>query len=328
MSEYKRWISYIYSYENEEKKNNIGFARIEIRDKKVKITVHINVLSVNESMDVYLYMHNGSKVKGYNIGQIKQKNGACDGSYMLSAESVLGSKYGINDMNGLIIYHSDSKFFASAWDDNPVTVSGLKEDEKTAKSIESVKENIQESVQEYEALVEAVVELESEMSQPDSPPENNVQFDEQINADTEQEEIAAVLEASVIKEPEGIRERIIKSAEKMKHMYPRMYPFEDDEMEWCVRIEPQDIGQLPIDTWVIANNSFLLHGYYSYRHLMLMKTLCREHPCYLIGVPGVYHNKDEFMAKMFGFEVFKAMSCKEDVKGEFGYWCISILDKI
>lgn len=313
MSEYKRWISYIYSYEQEEKKNNIGYARIEIRDKKVKITVHINVLSVNEPMEVYLYMRNGYKVKGFSIGRIKQKNGACDASYIFPVNSVAESIYGLNDMDGLIIYHSDSKFYASAWDDNPVTVHGLKEAD----------------VSEYEADAEHEEdpEMQPEPQEQTDDILSDKQFDEQPVVD-EQEETAAALEASVIKEPEGIREQIIKSAEKMKQMYPRMYPFEDDEMEWCIRIEPQDIGQLPIDTWVIANNSFLLHGYYSYRHLMLMKTSCKDHPCYMIGVPGVYHNRDEFMAKMFGFEVFKAMNCKKDVRGEFGYWCISILDKI
>lgn len=319
MSEYKRWISYIYSYEQEEKKNNIGYARIEIRDKKVKITVHINVLSVNEPMDVYLYMHDGLKVKGFNIGQIRQKNGACDGSYIFPVNSVAESNYGIIDMNGLIIYHSDGKFFASAWDDNPVTVRGLKEvkGNEVPPEVVSEEKTESESEEEDEPVYEAAFSEEKE----------NVDEQEQ-DFIFENEETAAALEASVIKEPEGTRERIIKAAEKMKHMYPRMYPFEDDEMEWCIRIEPQDIGQLPIDTWVMANNSFLLHGYYSYRHLMLMKTCCKDHPSYLIGVPGIFHNKDEFMAKMFGFEVFKAMNCRKDVRGEFGYWCISILDKI
>ena len=57
-----------------------------------------------------------------------------------------------------------------------------------------------------------------------------------------------------------------------------------------------------------------------------MKTADVNRPRYLLGVPGIYHNKDEFIAKMFGFKLFKPMKNKSDVKGEFGYWCILVTE--
>ena len=44
--------------------------------------------------------------------------------------------------------------------------------------------------------------------------------------------------------------------EKMLDQGMRMYPFEDDEMRACVRLEPQDIGRLPMQYWRLAGNSF------------------------------------------------------------------------
>ncbi len=279
MSEYKRWISYIYSYENGEKKNNIGYARIETRDMKLKVTVHINVLSVKEPMKVYLYVREQGDIQGILIGEIKIDGGVGEGSFITSAQSIADSTYGINDICGLIVFYDKNKFYGSEWDDKPIVLTQSKE---------------------FEAKKEPEPELVPQQASA---------------SDTVEEEIEI---CSLEEEP--------NAAEKILLKYPRMYPFDDDEMQSCVRIEPQDIGQLPIDAWAIANNSFLLHGYYSYRHLVLMKTADRNHPAYFIGVPGIYRNKDEFMAKMFGFELFKPMSCKEDMTGEFGYWCVPITD--
>ena len=114
-------------------------------------------------------------------------------------------------------------------------------------------------------------------------------------------------------------------AKRIYNSFPRMYPFEDNDIAWCVKIEPQDIGLFPMDVWVLGNNSFLLHGYYSYRHLIFARINDRDGMHYILGVPGIYHNREKFMAKMFGFERFKCIKKKELRTGEFGYWYIPII---
>ncbi len=100
-----------------------------------------------------------------------------------------------------------------------------------------------------------------------------------------------------------------------------MYPFHDDELNHCIRIEPKDFGLLPSQHWALGSNSFLLNGYYSYRHVLLgVKEENGKRNCYL-GVPGVYHRREIFMAKMFGFSLFKGVQDKKTVAiGDFGYW--------
>lgn len=113
-------------------------------------------------------------------------------------------------------------------------------------------------------------------------------------------------------------------AKRIYRSFPRMYPFEDNEIAWCVRIEPQDIGLFPMEAWILGNNSFLLHGYYSYRHLIFARINDKNGFNYILGVPGIYHNREKFMAKMFGFENFKCVKRKAQRTGEFGYWYIPI----
>lgn len=106
--------------------------------------------------------------------------------------------------------------------------------------------------------------------------------------------------------------------------YPRIYPFEDNEITLCVKIEPKDIGILPSEAWVYSNNSFLLHGFYCYHHIILAKINDRFGCRYILGVPGIYHNRERFMAKMFGFECFKSIRKRELKQGDFGYWYVTI----
>ena len=95
-----------------------------------------------------------------------------------------------------------------------------------------------------------------------------------------------------------------------------MYPFEDDEMEKCVQIAPGDFSDFPKEYWQMGSNTFLLQGYYNYRHLIL----ARDKEKVYVGIPGQYHRRDKYMADMFGFGRFKSILRKKERLGDFGYW--------
>ncbi|HIR27385.1 MAG TPA: hypothetical protein IAB84_05360 [Candidatus Choladousia intestinigallinarum] len=94
-------------------------------------------------------------------------------------------------------------------------------------------------------------------------------------------------------------------------------PFGEDELMSCVRIFPCDIGRMQQEGWNTGKNSFLMHGFYRYRHLMLAMT---EKGKYLLGVPGIMNPQEKYMANMFGFSWFKACQTREQ-GCPFGYWC-------
>lgn len=126
----------------------------------------------------------------------------------------------------------------------------------------------------------------------------------------------------VMKKPNMIPDSPI--AVRFFKSFPRINPFEDNEIIQCVKIEPKDIGLLPKELWGLSNNSFLLHGYYSYRHLIFAKMMDRSGIQYIIGVPGTYHSKEKFIARMFGFDCFKPAKKRELRQGDFGYWYVAI----
>jgi hypothetical protein len=113
--------------------------------------------------------------------------------------------------------------------------------------------------------------------------------------------------------------------DKLRREHTRILAFDYEEGCEILTIKPQDIGLLPRDSWVFGNNSFLLHGYYNYRYLILAKLFnASGAPRYLLGVPGHYYSNEQYMASMFGFPSF-VLSKEQPVEdGRFGFWYTDI----
>lgn len=124
-----------------------------------------------------------------------------------------------------------------------------------------------------------------------------------------------VIKASVYEENDkDFGERILST-------FPVMYPFASGIIDKSVRIELKDIGCLPIKMWVLANNTFLLHGYCSYRHIIFAKIKISDiETQYAVGSPGIYNSYDENIARQHGFIYFQPIGEVKDKNGTFGYW--------
>lgn len=109
--------------------------------------------------------------------------------------------------------------------------------------------------------------------------------------------------------------------ENLRRDHTKILDFDYEKGCEILTIKPQDIGLLPREIWVYGNNSFLLHGYYNYRYLILAKLFNPEGtPRYLLGVPGHYYSNERYMASMFGFPNFVLSKNQPMEDGRFGYW--------
>lgn len=109
--------------------------------------------------------------------------------------------------------------------------------------------------------------------------------------------------------------------DRLRVAYPKVTAFECADGCEILVIKPQDIGLLPRENWVYGNNSFLLHGYYNYRYLILARLgKSGERGRYILGVPGHYGNNEKYMAAMFGFDRFVRSTRQPPRDSRFGYW--------
>lgn len=109
---------------------------------------------------------------------------------------------------------------------------------------------------------------------------------------------------------EGLKE---DKWEQILDTYDNIHPYGDERV--YVKLEPKDFIILSGKYQHLVNNSFLLHGFYNYRHVILGK----EGELYYLGVPGVFYEREKMVALMFGFEAFECES-GESKAGEFGYY--------
>lgn len=100
-------------------------------------------------------------------------------------------------------------------------------------------------------------------------------------------------------------------------IYPHVRPFRDGRE--YLSIGPGDFVLFSADAYKMVNNSFLLHGYYNYNHLILTRIEKKGEILYYIGAPGNYYEREKQVAIMFGFESFE---CAEEPAqtGDFGYY--------
>lgn len=119
------------------------------------------------------------------------------------------------------------------------------------------------------------------------------------------------------KKAESETSQICAVIEEMFRKRAAFQPFDDAEIESCVMILPCDIVRLQQENWNVGRSSFLQHGFYQYRHLLLGKN---KEGSYILGVPGIRNPQETYMAQMFGYDLFRK-SARPDTGQTFGYWC-------
>lgn len=183
---------------------------------------------------------------------------------------------------------------------------------------ETPQESSQESFQEAQTEArrkdsqESTREVWKEMP-PDSPPDHQEAF-QSDSQNQKQPQPDSSKEFSKEDPAESLWNRL-------RAAYPKVTAFECADGCEILVIKPQDIGLLPRENWVYGNNSFLLHGYYNYRYLILARLgKPGERGRYILGVPGHYGNNEKYMAAMFGFDRFVRSTRQPPRDSRFGYW--------
>ena len=97
--------------------------------------------------------------------------------------------------------------------------------------------------------------------------------------------------------------------------------------EGC-RISTADLAQFGEEASVLKSNHFLLKGYGRYHHILAGKVRYAGEERYCIGVPGIYENREKYMAEIYQFPVFLSLTENRMKTGSFGYWLYLLRDGI
>ena len=276
----RRFIRYLYEYEQEKKMRNVGFVKVEQDVDQCVIHVHGKGFRMEENaqgLRAYLFWNTEDKCIGIPQGVTEVPDPAVNWQLCYTPEDV-GKKENYDLVNGIILKDVNGHWYAAVWNDDVVNVCRME-----------MWKMEEDSVQGEET------ECKKGLAQDEEP---------ECKKETLQDE----------------------ESESGK--------LEDDlEKEACLggkvrKIQRKDMVCLPRCEWRHANNSFLIHGYYNYHHLILTVRDDRLK----LGVPGVYHPQEEKAAESFGFPEFipaeeldlKLTDEEKNDREKFGYWCRDI----
>lgn len=333
MSEYRRFFSYIYAYEQNQKTSNAGFAKIEMRGAVTTIELHIRGIATHTpAACLYLFVRSEDAILGFPLGDVPFSGGTADRRFTLSQPKLGESSYRIPDAAGILLFADDNICFVSQWDEAPIDWNSFriyKPEDAPAPERNDVLTGIPapEPKPAAEAPEENVIQS-TELAQPQpmqavfaavtNPPSEKP-------ADRTFDENPVPEEAFSESTPPAAQGSWEETWRQLTNALPLMHPFSNENIH-CVRVELKDLRLLPPSNWHLCNNSFLLHAFFTYRHLIFGEIPSAKEHKWFIGVPGIRYRQEHVLAAIFGFSDFLPDKESSDADAPFGYWVVSMTE--
>lgn len=320
--DYRRFISYLYSYQGEDKGVNVGYIRCEQRQGFVRFTMSLNDHQGIEDgkYKVYLYrLEEDSVPIGYILDEIILHDHSAELRLQTNSSNVWNTGRQLLDFDGVLVRYDTAHNYMSQWSDRDVSLGRF----ITWQDLNNKKKDVEEEKETKEIKEEKEEKQTKEAREAEIQEENSEEFSSEIGVD--------LLHAADITPDEttmsaastnGSSKSVISPLTiQLMENRPKLPDFENHEIYDCVRIMPNDIGMLEMENWRLGVNSFLTHGYYNYKYLLLGKIRFQDGVVKaVLGVPGVFDNKEQYIAKIFGFDVFVPLKHTNIKTGNFGYW--------
>ena len=298
-------IFYLYEYENNKRKRNVGFIKIARRYQTCILQIHIRGISTGNgaSLELYAFYRDGNAMTGTQIATLTCFGKTVSERLPVSERSFPEGRP-LSEMDGFLIKLPGDKpavfWMASAFF-FPVDISQLRPPAAPEEEPETI----------------PAPAPEEEPETVSAPAPDNVEAEAPGNTEAPVPESNRESSESPSVFSDGISGQERESAAETKEYR--------EEKKKARKIQRSDISVLPRRFWFLANNSFLLHGYHNYNHLLLAE----EDGRLWLGVPGIYDPREAKVADLFGFPQFtrEYADCLElepeegSDNADFGYWC-------
>ena len=292
----ERFITYMYAYENRTKGRNVGFVKVECRKDTCALEIHIrNLGRFSGKCRTYLLMD--ENVIGVELGTMIISYGQGQAIYYFDRNDIEQSGYRLEQVKAVRVECGSQEFLASCWSEE--AGNWIAQDISTFMKSENMQaDNV---VNSNMAQLNNVADQNTNGKQNNNMPHNSVYNPARAN----QQESNAQFNPGYYNSESGNLSQLENTASQ-------------SPQSQIDRIDLADIRRLFPTKQYYANNSFVIHGFMNYSHL-IVKT--EDNKKYL-GVPGIYEKPEEMMAKLFGFTEFvdEKTHSESQTEGAFGYW--------
>lgn len=143
MAGYRRFIAYVYDYENGKKGSNCGFIKVEVKDQQCSVEVHLHCQGLPEDIGckVYGFTRKDGLINGILLDNCETEKEVVECLITTDAMNMNSSGVSIGKMGGMIIVTDTGGFFGTEWDDQPIRPENFRE----LKPIPAAEKNAQSS---------------------------------------------------------------------------------------------------------------------------------------------------------------------------------------
>lgn len=122
MSEYQRFISYMYEYRGNNRFSNCGYARIDNRNQLLKLEIHMKISSQSTEEPIHIYgcFQKDGQLYGVELGQHIPALGMVNWRIQCSALGLSGTDISFSDLEGLILTDQSPLSYCSIWNDQSI----------------------------------------------------------------------------------------------------------------------------------------------------------------------------------------------------------------
>lgn len=359
MPGYQRFVTYMFRYENGKKMENCGFAKVEVRQQECRIQIQLKgitadkteVYLLNDNIDfpkglflgsMAVHDHMAGKVFGCSADHVNGTEYAISqirGIYIVTGEDTfVASQWDDQETRWKNFRPWEAKTEDSETSERNTLeeveniVSFTENKQKAEKA--TILTGDKQKAESVSVLTEGKPKAENEMNSSENKNEEskedrikNEREDMPNATSVEPKELQATQQTATVSEKNiSVTVGMGKLLSAWENQWERFTathtlfcPFDEDDGVYGVKLQLQDFKVLPKQYHYLANNRFLLHGYYNYQMLLFgyMEGEARQ---WFLGIPGVFSNQEQLLAGIFGFPEFRTKQVTRQKTGEFGYW--------
>ena len=314
MADYHRILSYLYRYDKNDKKECRGFVKAEQKRSGLKLTIQIEDDRLMEDMnlDLCFYQKKDNSWVMWKMDQLAAGNHQEETTLFYPAER-LPDDFDIRRLYGILFLYRDSFFYGSVWIGDEIPIAALMENHGSEPEFSDNSEQGPESPEQDLIPQENPEEQLEEKSEEEEKREAERESEEEEKWEPERR----AEEEELSTDSEDLLMKMWIDTEKMAKPVDNIF---NKAFRQGYKISVEQLKKFSPEAARMAENQFLLKGYNRYQHLLAGKVMYAGRERYCIGVPGIYENRERYMAEIYQFPVFLSLTENRIKTGGFGYW--------
>lgn len=137
MAGYQRFVAYVYEYRKGKKDGSSGYVRVEARDRKCRVEVHLRCVGLEPGSRcrVYGFVRQEGLMDGILIGSCVTGRERIECALETDTGDIGGMGKSLQELGGLLLISDAGGFWGTEWDDQPIRPENFREWKKKKRNL-------------------------------------------------------------------------------------------------------------------------------------------------------------------------------------------------